>query len=230
MYQLNLYIYPNNSVEETAVAFFDDLGKKISQASQSVVQKTQGMSEVSRLNAVIGDAEKQIESCYLQIGKLYVAMHAADHEPDFTGMVNTIREAEARIRDSKEQIQLIKGLVKCEKCGAFVESSVAFCSTCGAAMPRRLLDENTIRCTSCGQLVPKEMRFCTACGKPTVDILQTVPVTAPVAEPIVDDVTVVAPEQTAQVEQTAPAARFCTECGTAVEAGAAFCVECGTKL
>lgn len=204
------------------MAFFDDLGKKISQASQSVVQKTQGMSEVSRLNAVISESEKQIESCYLQIGKLYVAMHAADHEPDFTGMVNTIREAEARIRESKEQIQLIKGLVKCEKCGAFVESTVAFCSTCGAAMPRRLLDENTIRCTSCGQLVPKEMRFCTFCGKPTVDILQTASAPVPVAAPTAVDAS--APEQ------SAPPARFCTECGVPVEVGSAFCSECGTKL
>ena len=208
------------------MAFFDDLGKKISQASQSVVQKTQGMSEVSRLNAVISESEKQIENCYLQIGKLYVAMHAADHEPDFTGMVNTIREAEARIRDSKEQIQLIKGLVKCEKCGAFVESSVAFCSTCGAAMPRRLLDENTIRCTACGQLVPKEMRFCTSCGKPTVDILQTAPAAAPV-------VPVTAEASSAQPATEAPTvsgARFCTACGSSVQANSAFCSECGTKL
>ena len=94
------------------MAFFDDLGKKLSQAGQSVVQKTQGMSEISRLNAIVSEAEKKIESSYLQIGKLYVAMHAADHEPDFDGMINTIREAEATIRESKEQIQLIKGLVK----------------------------------------------------------------------------------------------------------------------
>lgn len=208
------------------MAFFDDLGKKISQASQSVVQKTQGMSEVSRLNAVISESEKQIENCYLQIGKLYVAMHAADHEPDFTGMVNTIREAEARIRDSKEQIQLIKGLVKCEKCGAFVESSVAFCSTCGAAMPRRLLDENTIRCTACGQLVPKEMRFCTSCGKPTVDILQTVPAAAPIAPVTAED----SSTQAATEVPTASGTRFCTACGSSVQATSAFCSECGTKL
>ncbi len=211
------------------MAFFDDLGKRISQAGQSVVQKTQDMSEVSRLNSVIGESEKQIESEYLKIGKLYVAMHAADHEPDFDGMVNAIRDAEARIRESREQIQRIKGLVKCEKCGAFVESSVAFCSTCGAAMPRRLLDENTVRCTACGQLVSKEMRFCTACGKPTVDILQAVPASpsAPVVEPTPKPV---ADSATEPAAEAAPAGRFCTECGAALGSGAAFCVRCGTKV
>ena len=216
------------------MAFFDDLGKKLSQAGQSVVQKTQGMSEISRLNAIVSEAEKKIESSYLQIGKLYVAMHAADHEPDFDGMINTIREAEATIRESKEQIQLIKGLVKCEKCGTFVESSVAFCSTCGAAMPRRLLDESTVRCTACGQLVPKELRFCTACGKPMVDILQAIPTAAPIAvaeEPVSQSV----PEapiavETASAVSNVPPARFCTECGSLIEANAAFCSECGAKL
>ena len=210
------------------MAFFDDLGKKISQAGQSVVQKTQGMSEISRLNAIIGEAEKKIENCYLQIGKLYVAMHAADREPDFDGMILTIREAEATIRESKEQIQLIKGLVKCEKCGAFVESTVAFCSTCGAAMPRRLLDENTVRCTACGQLVPKELRFCTSCGKPMVDILQAVPTAASSAVPEAELAEKPISERSV-VEET-PVARFCAECGSPIQANSAFCSECGAKL
>lgn len=218
------------------MAFFDDLGKTISQAGRSVVQKTQDMSEVSRLNAVVNEAERQIESEYLKIGKLYVAMHAADHEPDFDGMVNTIRNAEARIRESREQIQIIKGMVKCEKCGAFMDSNVAFCSTCGAAMPRRLLDDNTVRRTACGQLVSKEMRFCTSCGKPTVDILQAVP--APASAPVAAPTPAVAPATppapvapaTPAVTPAAPARRFCTECGAAVAPDSAFCTECGSKL
>lgn len=212
------------------MAFFDDLGKKISQASQSVVQKTQGLSEVSRLNSVIDEAEKQVENSYLQIGKLYVAMHAADFEPDFAGMVNTIREAEARIRDSKEQIQRIKGFVRCEKCGEFVDNTAAFCSTCGEAMPRRLLDENTIRCTSCGQLVPKDMRFCTFCGKPTVDILQAVPAATSAAVSTSPETAEATPEQTPSGERTASAACFCPQCGAPAADGMAFCANCGTKL
>ncbi len=207
------------------MAFFDDLGKKISQAGQSVVQKTQDMSEVSRLNSAISEAEKQINNCYLQIGKLYVAMHAADHEPDFAGMVTTIREAEALIRDNKEQIQRIKGYVKCEKCGEMVPNTVAFCSTCGAPMPRKVLDDNSIRCTACGQIVPKDVRFCTSCGRPTVDILQAV--SAPVQPtPQSEAAQPAVPAATPAV----PAMRFCTKCGTTCESGSAFCVECGTKL
>ncbi len=210
------------------MAFFDDLGKKLSQAGQSVVQKTQDMTEISRLNSAINEAEKLINATYLQIGKLYIAMHAKDHEPDFEGMVKTVCEAEARIHECREQICQIKGMVKCEKCGTYVESSVAFCSTCGSAMPRRVLDDTTIRCSHCGQLVPKDVRFCTSCGKPTVDLTQAAPVAQPVAPaaPAAQPVTPAAPQPAPE----APAARFCTECGAPCEPGSAFCVECGAKL
>ena len=65
------------------MAFFDDLGKKLSQAGQSAVQKTKEVADIARLNSAIYDEEKRIDSNYLEIGKLYVALHDAEHEADF---------------------------------------------------------------------------------------------------------------------------------------------------
>lgn len=199
------------------MAFFDDLGKKLSQAGQTAVQKTKEMTDIARINGMISDEEKKVNDNYYQIGKLYVAMHQTDFESDFAGMITAIRESETKIRDYKQQIQDIKGVVRCEKCGAEVASNVAFCSSCGAPMPKQDMPANNgnlIKCTGCGAMVDKNMRFCTSCGKPTADIVNAA-----------NDIPTVTNESAAE-----PVANKCPNCGVAVAEGLAFCTECGTKL
>lgn len=117
------------------MAFFDDLGKKLTQAGQSAVQKTKEVADIAKLNSLIYDEEKRISNNYLEIGKLYVSLHADGHEADYDEMIAAIRESEAKIKECRHQITEIKGIVVCEKCGAEVPVHAAFCSTCGAPMP-----------------------------------------------------------------------------------------------
>ena len=117
------------------MAFFDDLGKKLTQAGQTAAQKTKEIAEIAKLNSQISDEDKRIESNYSQIGKLYVTLHGENCESDFTEMISAIRESEKKIAEYRQQISDIKGIVKCEKCGAEVANGAAFCSACGAPMP-----------------------------------------------------------------------------------------------
>lgn len=200
------------------MAFLDDLGRKLSHAGQTAVQKTKDMTDIARLNGLVADEEKKVNNNYYQIGKLYVAMHQTDFEADFEGMIQAIRESEVKIREYKQQIQNIKGVVRCEKCGAEVASNVAFCSSCGSPMPKQEPassgNADQIRCAGCGAMLDKNMRFCTFCGKPTADITQTPGGSAPAEQ-----------QPAAQ-----PAAKKCPNCGAEVADGFAFCTECGTKL
>lgn len=116
-------------------AFLDDLGKKISQAGQSAVQKTKEMADVAKLNSAIADEERRIDSNYLEIGKLYVARYGEAPEAGFDSMIAAINESQEKIKGYQQQIKDIKGVVTCEKCGAEVSGEAAFCSSCGAPLP-----------------------------------------------------------------------------------------------
>ncbi len=117
------------------MAFFDELGKKISKAGQSAVQKGKELADIAKINSAVSDEERKIDDSYREIGKLYFSMHGEDPDVDFAAMISAIRESERKIVEYKQQIKDIKGVVCCEKCGAEVSSNAAFCSACGAPMP-----------------------------------------------------------------------------------------------
>ncbi len=195
------------------MAFFDNLGKKASEATAKAMQKAQELSEISRINSLISEEEKKNNATYYQIGKLYVSVHGSDGEENFSGMVAAVLEGEQKINDYRKQIQNIKGVQRCEKCGAEVARGVAFCSSCGAPMPKveNPLPDDVIRCESCGTMVKRGMRFCTSCGKPMV---------LPTAQE--------APTLNASEGPTTK--KVCPSCGAEIEGDIAFCTECGAKL
>lgn len=153
------------------MAFFDDFGKKISQAGQTTLQKTREMADIAKLNMQISDEEKKINNTYLEIGKLYMQLHAADSEEAFQGMVQSITDSENKIKEYQTQIQDIKGVERCPKCGAEVVKDSAFCSACGNAMPKKQEEvpaaEEAVteaKCSKCGAVLEADAKFCTACG------------------------------------------------------------------
>lgn len=195
------------------MAFFDNLSKRASETTAKAMQKAQELSEISRINSLISEEEKKINATYYQIGKLYVSVHGSDGEENFSGMVAAVLEGEQKINDYRRQIQNIKGIQRCEKCGAEVARGVAFCSSCGAPMPKveNPLPDDVIRCENCGTMVKRGMRFCTSCGKPMVlPTAQDTPALNTSEEPATK--------------------RACPSCGAEIEGDVAFCTECGTKL
>ncbi len=193
------------------MAFFDKLSKSVTEASQKTIAKTKELADTSRLNSMISEQEKIITNQYFEIGKRYVSLHKEDYEEDFAGMMSRIADAEAKIQDCRKEIQHIKGIWQCEQCGAEIPDGAAFCSSCGAMIPKVQVIETIdyIQCENCGASVKKGMNFCTSCGKaievPALSVAEL-------------EITESASEKT------------CPNCSAKVDKDLTFCTECGTKL
>ena len=137
------------------MAFWDNFSQKASETTAKAVQRAKEMSDIARINSMISEEETKINNIYYQIGKLYVTIHPHDHEEEFTGMIVSLAEAEEKIKNYRQQIQDIKGVVRCSQCGAEVPSSVAFCSSCGVPMPKiqPVNTEDVVRCEGCGAMI-----------------------------------------------------------------------------
>jgi len=191
------------------MAFFDDIGKKITQAGTDAMHKTKELADVARINGLISDEEKRINNAYYQIGKVYVSLHADNCEPDFSALVEAIKASEAKVADYKQQVQIIRGVKRCSNCGAEIASNVAFCNSCGAKAPEApIAAGNMAQCNTCGKMVKTEMAFCTGCGTPMKATPQPGPIFA-------------APQKVSVM---------CPSCGKETDADSDFCMECGFRL
>lgn len=230
------------------MAFWDNLGLKASETTAKAVQKAKDLSDVAKLNAMISEEETKINNTYYQIGKLYFALHASNPEDDFISFIHTIIDANQKAESYKQQIMDIRGVQRCPKCGAEIQAGVAFCSACGAQLPREKapVSEETIKCSNCGAIVKKGVRFCTSCGKP-MEYSAAATAPAPEPAPAPSPVPVLTPETAAaEVPETAevpgaaqaseaaaavdPSEKVCPICGAKLSADLNFCTNCGAKL
>lgn len=153
------------------MALLQDLSKKISQAGQTAVQKTKEITDIARFNSMIADEERVINDCYSKIGKLYVSLHESDCEDAFAELCSMVQRANLNIQEYQKQIEKIKKVGRCNKCGSEIANGAAFCSVCGTSVQNEELkqdDKSSVRyCTGCGAAINENTRFCTSCGKRT---------------------------------------------------------------
>lgn len=188
--------------------FWDNLSKKATETTAKAMQKAKDFSDITRLNGQISEEETKINNAFLAIGRLYAEIHSTDAEPQFSAWIASIQESQGKIDTYRRQVQDVKGVQRCEKCGAEVAAGSAFCNSCGAPMPKQTtpVPQGSVICKNCGAIVQAGMKFCTSCGTP-VDF---------------------GPSSTDNEEERTE--RVCPSCGAQVQGDSAFCTECGAKL
>lgn len=203
------------------MAFFEDLGKKISQTSQGVLQKTKDSAEILKLNGMVSDETKKINGLYTEIGKKYFEIHSDSPEEALESLVSQVKDSQKKIDDYAEQVKKLKGVTKCLNCGGDVQYGSPFCTNCGARLTvpeaevevAPAVDPNAKICAKCGKAVNGDSAFCIFCGAK----LEEAPVEAPV-------------EENAPAEAPETNVRVCPNCNFEITDDSLFCVKCGTKL
>ncbi len=126
------------------MSFFDELGKKISDASRNAVEKTKDIAELTRLNSVIKENESQLDTLYTEL--------------------------EDTEKNRKSVLEL-KGLEKCPFCGEEFSADETQCPECGKTVPRTAQkindgDGDRLICSVCGYHMRLGSNFCIMCGTP----------------------------------------------------------------
>lgn len=217
------------------MAFFNDLGKKISQTGQMAVQKTKDMADVAKLNSNITEEEKKINNAYYQIGQLFVARYEGNAEDEFKLLIKQLNESQKKIEELKKQIQDIKGVKRCATCGAEIPENATFCSFCGAGIvQQKAVDAGSlVKCDNCDKMVEKGMKFCTFCGSPIQEKLNQTKNKCIKCGAVLEDGVDFCTNCGTPVQKVAKSVDNqipCPNCGENLENGMMFCTRCGTKF
>lgn len=193
------------------MAFFDNIGKKISDLGQGAMTKTRDLADSARTSAAISDEERKINSYYSQLGRLYYAKCADSADGEFLNIVNMIKDSNRRIEELRAENRARKGLVKCPKCGAENAVDSLFCCACGNRMEFHAATpsggaENVSGEKAAGQDIVSDEK-------------------QPDSESAADETATGAPAETNEI----PEQRVCSSCGAPIGEGAVFCGSCGTR-
>ena len=154
--------------------FFEKLGKRISDMGSAVAQNTKNFADTTSLQKTNSDNKKKIEQLYTAIGKAYYEAHKNEADAAEAATMAEITALLAQIEENDEKIKQLKGVTKCESCGADVPADAAFCNNCGTKVVRETPAAAPVveaapaieqrLCPTCGQPVGKDNLFCNNCG------------------------------------------------------------------
>ena len=150
------------------MTFFEQLGKRLTDAGQNVAQQTQNLADVTRFNNAISEKNKKISQLFLAMGQSYYERHKDDNTAEEPERIAEINALYAELFENREKIKKIKGVVKCENCGADVPLSASFCNACGTKVnsvetTKKSTKEGQL-CPACHAVVEKDNLFCNHCG------------------------------------------------------------------
>jgi predicted amidophosphoribosyltransferase len=159
------------------MAFFENFGKKVSEAAQAAAKKSSELVEVTKMNMNISSEEDKIKKIYYAIGKKVYENYCKDPEQysQFSEECSEINAHMESIKKLKARILEAKNMRLCQGCGEEIGRDVVFCPKCGAkqeplqekesAQPTEPSESHQHYCPSCGAAVSEEAVFCPGCGK-----------------------------------------------------------------
>ena len=137
------------------MAFFQDLGKKITEGVQAASKKTTELIEINKLKSSISSEKDAINATKIQMGdKIFAMFNAGEAIPDTMAEdVQAILARLEKITELEGKIEEIKAASEAEKASRAAAAAPAagvgatkFCTGCGAA-----LAEGTVFCGKCGK-------------------------------------------------------------------------------
>ena len=140
------------------MAFFDELGAKLTKTGQMAAQKTNDLAETAKLNMRTGELNKVIQEQYARLGA---------PEEELAEICAAITKANEELESIRLDLQRIRQLKVCPACGAENPSDASFCSKCSAQLPElppKPAEPGARFCFNCGGKVAVTAQFCTKCG------------------------------------------------------------------
>jgi len=117
--------------------FFNKLSNTISNASKDVSKKTKDLTETAKLNSQISKEQSNIEQKYREIGKVFYNKYGTTEDSELKELCENVKNSFEKIEELKNQLNIVKGLTICPRCGKENNIESSFCSSCGDSLKQK---------------------------------------------------------------------------------------------
>ncbi len=121
------------------MSFLDNVINTTKSVAATAGKKTDETIRVSKLKLKATQLNADIKNKNEKLGALVYEM-AKSGEKDteaFDAVIAEIDSNKAELADIDKQLDELRGMVTCEKCGAKTDNDNAFCPKCGAKLPEK---------------------------------------------------------------------------------------------
>ena len=117
------------------MAFFEELGKTLSDKGKEAAKKAKDLTEALQLKSQLSAEKEKVNQAYITLGRAYYDSHDASAEETYAAEFEVIRAGLMKMAELEDEICELEGSRICAECGAKIEKGAMFCSRCGAKMP-----------------------------------------------------------------------------------------------
>ena len=166
------------------MAFLKEIEKRITKTSQGIITKTKNFADITKLNALISEEERNIDAMCLQIGKLFCECNDSKANPQVCELAERVAKSNEIIKDLRRRITQINAeqesknnievtcvessidtptdnTVFCSNCQSKITEDQHFCTNCGTDVKKEHFER---KCPKCGQPLSQDAVFCCNCG------------------------------------------------------------------
>ena len=118
------------------MGLLDNLGSTLNKVANTTIKKSKDLTELTKLSLKLNSEEGELTELYEKFGKKQYNSAKNIETTDDADYVKLIEEKIKVIEDLKEDIEQVKGIIICPKCGTKNKEEDTFCSNCGEKLPK----------------------------------------------------------------------------------------------
>ena len=152
--------------------FFNDIGKRVSDAAKSAQKRAREGAEISKLNSGLRALKDERTRLFTSLGETYYAsLDREEGREQIEFIVERLNQLAVREKELQAQIDKISQQKRCKQCGRVVPIEANFCPYCGERIPEEPTPAEgeavaVEYCPNCGAVKQAYSRFCIVCGRP----------------------------------------------------------------
>lgn len=120
------------------MGLFENAVQTARTAAKTVGKKAEEVLDLSKRKLAMSETEGKLEDAYCELGEVYYGVLKSG-ETNLAGaeeLVNEIDELKSQLEADREEIARLTNKSVCPACGAQCDEDSAFCSKCGAHLPK----------------------------------------------------------------------------------------------